>query len=365
MPSFYLCVDCGGSKTSAVIADTDGNIVGRALGGPSNFAYLGIDVFLSSVSIAVSNALKSATSPPSIEPVSLPPPEGITFAKAWFGVSGVDSPAAAAAIAPHLSKLTGIPEGPKLVVANDTNLLAAPVRLHADIHHAIAVIAGTGSIGVSYDLTPSGELVEYGRVGGWGWMLGDEGGGVSVGREAIRQVLQAWEVATLDQRDVDSVLARNLLKLYKIDSVPDILALIHRPDPPAGATIPRDLDIPDTAPPHLTQVREKRLSSLSPMVFSAAFEHGDPLALNVLQTVTEQLAAQVSALLTVKEKPVPRRVIASEAVLSLGGSLALIESYRALILKALESRGHVFKYVELVDDAAAVGAKGLAIEGKA
>ena len=362
--SYFLCVDCGGSKTSAVLSDNDGNIVARALGGPSNFAYLGLEVFLSSVSVAVSNVLQSCTSPPAKEPVSLPPPEGITITKAWFGISGVDSPAAAAEVTPPLSKMLGIPEGPRLVVANDTNLLAAPIRLHPDVSHGIAVIAGTGSIGVSYHLGTSGALEEYGRVGGWGWMLGDEGGGASVGREAVRQVLAAWEQATLDQKEVESVLARDLLALYKIESVPDILALIHRPDPPAAASIPKELNIPDTRPPHLTQVREKRLSNLSPLVFKAAFEHGDPLALNILRTCAGQLVEQIATLLTTGEKRAARRVIASEAVLSFGGSLALIDSYRALLLEALEKKGHVFKYVELVDDAAAIGAKGLAMEAK-
>ena len=48
--SYYLCVDCGGSKTAAAIADADGNILARATGGPSNFAYLGLPNFLQAVS---------------------------------------------------------------------------------------------------------------------------------------------------------------------------------------------------------------------------------------------------------------------------------------------------------------------------
>ena len=51
--SLYLCVDCGGSKTSAVICDVAGEIKGRALGGPSNFAYLGIEAFTDAVRVAV------------------------------------------------------------------------------------------------------------------------------------------------------------------------------------------------------------------------------------------------------------------------------------------------------------------------
>ena len=61
--SYYLCVDCGGSKTAAAIADKDGNIVGRGTGGPSNFAYLGLDNFLEAVTTTVSAAVCTRSRP--------------------------------------------------------------------------------------------------------------------------------------------------------------------------------------------------------------------------------------------------------------------------------------------------------------
>ena len=54
-----------------------------------------------------------------------------------------------------------------------------------------------------------------------------------------------------------------------------------------------------------------------------------------------------------------RTVPASESVLCFGGSLVSIESYRNLVLHALKQGGHVFRHVEVVDDAAAAGARGL------
>ena len=119
-PSLYLCVDCGGSKTSAVVCDEAGNIRGRAKGGPSNFANLDLDIFISTVRETILDAL-AACSPY----ISLPPPPD-TFAAAWFGVAGVGSPAAIAAITPILSKLVGVQPGPRLLVGNDASLLARP-----------------------------------------------------------------------------------------------------------------------------------------------------------------------------------------------------------------------------------------------
>ena len=108
--SFFLCVDCGGSKTSAVITNHNGDIIGRALGGPSNFSYMSAADFQDAVRTAVSNALKTCISPPSTEPVPLPVQPG-TFASAWFGISGVDSPAAARNAAIAVSPLLSLPLG--------------------------------------------------------------------------------------------------------------------------------------------------------------------------------------------------------------------------------------------------------------
>lgn len=52
----------------------------------------------------------------------------------------------------------------------------------------VIVIAGTGSI--AYGRSDDGREA---RAGGWGWLLGDEGGGWWIGRELIRAALAAWE----------------------------------------------------------------------------------------------------------------------------------------------------------------------------
>jgi len=74
------------------------------------------------------------------------------------------------------------------------------------------------------------------------------------------------------------------------------------------------------------------------------------------------LAEQIAMFLipTVSSPPgSPRNgnaILAGEAVLSFGGRLWESKIYRELVLGRLEKRGQVFKYVEFVDDAAAVGA---------
>jgi small nuclear ribonucleoprotein (snRNP)-like protein len=57
-------------------------------------------------------------------------------------------------------------------------------------------------------------------------------------------------------------------------------------------------------------------------------------------------------------------VKAEESIICFGGSLVAVESYRNLVLDHLAQRGHVFKHVRVIEDAAALGAIGLAISFK-
>ncbi|KAF7798079.1 hypothetical protein EIP86_009293 [Pleurotus ostreatoroseus] len=368
--SLYLCVDCGGSKTAAAIADADGHILARALGGPSNFAYLGIDAFLLAVRDTVSRALQACTAPPSPTPVALPPPPATPlFAAAWLGVSGVDSPAAVAKLTPRVRALLGVPPAGGVTVCNDTALLAAPLQLHADVACAVACIAGTGGIVVSYTKDPQAPsgMREMGRVGGWGWILGDEGGGFHVGREAVRQMLMRADVASVEAAPPPrSVLEERVLARFGTEDVFDLLTAIHLPDPapaPADgnsdAPADTDADADSDTPAYARMVREKRLSSLAPLVFSAAFASHDALALSVLHKTAGELADCVAILLRDDARAV-RGVKAAEGVICFGGSLVGVPAYRDLVLEKLKERGHVFRRVEYIEDAAATGAMGLA-----
>jgi N-acetylglucosamine kinase-like BadF-type ATPase len=284
------------------------------------------------------------------------------FAKAWFGVSGVDSPSAVDAITPVLSTLLGIPPGPNLSICNDTYLLAAPLRIHKDAKYAVAAIGGTGAIAVGFTEDEGGNLKELGRVGGWGWILGDEGGGFHVGRTTIRTIVAQADRDSLNPGSPSppSTLVPAVLEIFGAKIPHDLLALAHLPEP-SPAVRPRSVH------PLLLYPREKRLSSLPPIVFRCAFEDHDPLALNILTECADSLAEQIAMFLipTADSPPSSVRngnaIPAGEAVLSFGGSLVGIENYRGLVLDSLKKRGQVFKYVEFVDDAAAVGALALAL----
>jgi N-acetylglucosamine kinase-like BadF-type ATPase len=98
---------------------------------------------------------------------------------AGFGLAGVRSRADAERIAAELAERTGA----RVAVGDDADAaLAGAFEGKA----GIVVIAGTGSAAAGRDA--AGRTL---RVGGHGYLLGDEGGGYWIGREAVRAVLRA------------------------------------------------------------------------------------------------------------------------------------------------------------------------------
>ncbi len=95
------------------------------------------------------------------------------------GAQGCDNAALAAELGRELSAL-----GPPAIVVNDAALLVPAAGLDA----GIGVIAGTGSIAVGS--TADGRPV---HAGGWGWVIGDEGGGAALVREAAKAALSAHD----------------------------------------------------------------------------------------------------------------------------------------------------------------------------
>ena len=156
---FVAAVDGGGSKTVAVVVDTEGHERGRAVAGSSNFTVVGAEQAAEHVRQAVSEATRSTGG-------ELPP------RALWVGLAGIDRPGAREALLPLLQPLAG-----EVRLTNDAELLFGAL----DGGVGVVLIAGTGSIALGRDAT--GTTV---RAGGWGHLIGDEGSGYDLGRRALR-----------------------------------------------------------------------------------------------------------------------------------------------------------------------------------
>ncbi len=94
------------------------------------------------------------------------------------GAGGVDTDDAAARLA-HL--IQPFVPGARVEAIHDTRLILAA----GGATTGIALIAGTGS--VAWGVNSAGDTA---RAGGWGYLLGDEGSGYWMGREAVRHALR-------------------------------------------------------------------------------------------------------------------------------------------------------------------------------
>lgn len=126
------------------------------------------------------------------------------------GAGGIDTEADARALAeliePHVP-------GAQVTVVHDSQLLLAAGRAST----GVAVIAGTGS--AAWGKNADG--VEA-RAGGWGFLLGDEGSGYWLGREAVRHSLRRMNKGL----EPDALTAA-LLDSCGVDDPNELIALFH------------------------------------------------------------------------------------------------------------------------------------------
>jgi N-acetylglucosamine kinase-like BadF-type ATPase len=110
-----------------------------------------------------------------------------------LGAQGLDSNEIADEFAAELRAL-----GYPVAAVNDAALLPPA----AGLEHGLGVIAGTGSIGVGTDAEG-----RYVITGGWGWVIGDEGGAAGIVREATRAALFAHDWLEPDDGLLGAMLA--------------------------------------------------------------------------------------------------------------------------------------------------------------
>jgi N-acetylglucosamine kinase-like BadF-type ATPase len=99
-------------------------------------------------------------------------------------------------------------------------------RAYFNPGEGIILYAGTGSIAMH--ITESGEVI---RSGGWGYLLGDEGAGFWIGREALRHVALQLELKEIDP------FTEELCKKLGIAAWGDIRTIVYGSERSAVAAI--------------------------------------------------------------------------------------------------------------------------------
>ncbi|WP_411104244.1 N-acetylglucosamine kinase [Streptomyces sp. cmx-4-9] len=307
-PPLILGVDAGGTSTRCLVIGLDGRVYGRGRAAGAN-RYSGADP-----SCALHSAMESALNGVDRRRV-------VAGHIALAGAAGADLPGLRAQAATRWEAL-GLQGG--LSVGDD---LAAAVAAGTDAADALLLLAGTGAVSAAYR---GHRLVA--RSDGYGWLLGDEGSGVWIGRQALTRAL-----AALDGRGPRTALTPLVTEHLQL-----------RPEPLGTATDQgRDIVRAVHAAPPAAMAR------LAPVVDGAA-RRGDHVARAIVEEAAGLLLTSLRA---------ARKAAAMEGArvpLVLAGGLLTADT---LLAEAVETRlraHHLHEPVRRAQDGAA-GAAAIAL----
>ncbi|HZP49170.1 MAG TPA: BadF/BadG/BcrA/BcrD ATPase family protein [Vicinamibacterales bacterium] len=234
MHMHVLGIDAGGTKTVCLLADETGAVLSEGRGPGANLhtaGELGLEKVLHEV-------MESAIGE-----------RAIALGAISVGMAGVDRDDEARTVRAIMRRLG---QRTRVLVVND-----ALIALVAGARDApgIVVIAGTGSI--VYGRNAAGEAA---RAGGWGHMIGDEGSGYWIGKEALAAVMRA-----ADGRGPSTELSGEILRHFGVDDVSRLPRLVY------------DREAPRVA-----------VAELGPLVQRIAAA-GDAVATRILERAAEEL----------------------------------------------------------------------------
>jgi N-acetylglucosamine kinase-like BadF-type ATPase len=241
MPSYFLGVDIGGSKSHALISDEHGNALGFSDYGPGNHEVVGYEGLAQALQTVTSEALATA---------------GISKGKitaAGFGVAGYDWPSERQ---PTLDAIATLGLHAPLEAVNDTiiGLLAGASR-----GWGVAVVAGTGTNCWGWDRDH-----RVGRVTGVGY--GEHGGAGDLIFRALSSIAYEWT-----QRGPKTLLSAEFLRLTGACDIPSLIEGVEMGQYYLG-------------------------SDYAPVIYQVASQ-GDPVAVSIIQWAGSELGATAVAVI--------------------------------------------------------------------
>jgi len=200
MTHYVIGVDGGGSKTELALIDLEGNLVGMEKVGSTNYQAVGGEQLRDELLEGFS-ALANVTNV-DIDRVN----------HIFLGLAGAGRQK----------------DQEEIKALFDDTVFAGKMTVDSDAIVALAgafgtnpgiiLIAGTGAI--CFGSNQDGKIV---RSGGWGYLLGDEGSGYYIGREAVVASLKDF-----DGRGEKTSLKENLMQRFELDSIDKIIPLIYQ-----------------------------------------------------------------------------------------------------------------------------------------
>ncbi len=244
---FYLGVDGGGSKTTAVVYNSKGEFICKACGESINYYSVGIE-----------NARKAMADIIG----SMPQKE---FDCAVIGMSALNGRATDEETERFCR---GVINSKKIIMDSD---LYVALEAMDESGECAVVISGTGSMALHRNHEG---IIRH--AGGWGYILGDEGSGYSIGLSGIKAAIRSFEGC-----GEKSALIGECLDYFSTENIYDLIDLYY------DKTVSRKV----------TAAFAKKVIGLA--------EKGDKAADNIVKKEAKLLSETVIALLKDTEKGIP------------------------------------------------------------
>lgn len=327
---YFLSIDGGGTSCTVCIA-TRSRIVARATAGACNFNCVSLEQLMEQVKLA---RVKAVAQMPA-EDRGLFAKSVPKFTRVWAGLAGLYHAYQLESLTRRLEELFDVSlEDGSLWLTSDSILPSSCIGIDDSVAGGISVIAGTGSVATAFQKGSNAEVIQVGRTGGWGHLIGDQGSAFDIGKRALQTVLTTLEQSQgSDGRGLTEFEARILARL----------------DCGEGELLSSIL--------HSSKSPKFQIGDLAKVVTDLGFRETrpNPEALAILRAAAESL---VQLILPLTQKPIcdPK-----ESSLVLSGALMNLPSYRKLILNELGRAQPIsFKKVVVLDDAGGCAAQYLA-----
>ncbi|BDA68956.1 hypothetical protein RIVM261_016360 [Rivularia sp. IAM M-261] len=253
-----LGIDGGGTKTVCLLMNSQKQILGRGEVGASNYQSIGANAAL----ISIESAIKAA-----IEQTGKIPGK-IEVKAICLGLAGAGRSKDIEVIQAIVRGLQQSPNLPiewispnNIIICHDA-LTALVGGIANDV--GIVVAAGTGTI-----VFGRNEQGQTKRVGGWGYILGDEGGAYYIAVAGMKAAMRAY-----DGRELSTSLVEDFKNKLGLESIEELIEVVYRRG---------------------WGVRE--IASLAPVVDNAAV-NGDEVAKRIIDEGVRELVKATKVVVT-------------------------------------------------------------------
>ncbi|MDZ8236787.1 MAG: N-acetylglucosamine kinase [Nostoc sp. ChiQUE01a] len=255
---YVLGIDGGGSKTVCVLVDDSGQVLGRAEAGESNYQSIGIEATFKSIESAIHTATNEAR-----QIINT-----ITIEAICLGLAGVGRASDIEVVKNLVQELqnskilpiTWSLQPENIVICND-----ALIALVGGIGHDVGIVVAVGTGSIVFGRNHQGKTK---RVGGWGYILGDEGSAYKIAVAGMNAALKSY-----DGREIATSLVDAFKQHLNLESIEDLIEVIYR-----------------------RQWGVKQIAALAPIVDLAAAS-GDEVANNIIDDAVKELVKATSTVI--------------------------------------------------------------------